>query len=466
MQPFVFSRLLPTYDWCSPEARIIESVLRADEKKYGEVEVYVVGGAVRDQLFLHFHGGFVKPPKDVDLTTNLTEEEILAKLRTSFAAKRGIRVHEKESVDTFGVVFVNCNGKDFELAPFRKDVGSVDGRHPERVERGTIYEDAMRRDFTINNLYYDFSGRVLDFNVGPNGEPGQGITDVRNRVVRFVGDPFERIKEDKLRVMRFVRFFSRFNPGRIREHTDERTLAAIAHYIDNGLRKYVELGKYAGVSGERIATEFLLGIEQSLNTIGYVENCIDLGLCEAIFPGAPMGSEMLRRQPNLKNPRVVFVAIMYYDIAGVAEYLKELKYSSDFAEDVEFLTSLLTFSDHNAVEMIQSRDRGLIKTGKKKVELTPEEFEANKQVLLRHKQDLLDLLSVMSEHQEKQKQRIRHLMDYDLMWVSGESLMAQGHTGVMIGKAQRSIAQVAYSLSFESYQHANPCDSGGNESSH
>ena len=160
------------------------------------IEVYIVGGAVRDYLLHKYFGELntVYNPKDIDITTNLSEEEIIQRLRVELAYQLDVKVNEKTSIDTFGVVYVNINDNNYEVAPFRKDIGGEDGRHPDTVERGTIYEDAMRRDFTINNLYYDFYKKeILDFN--PNG---QGLKDVGRKLVRCVGNPIQRFTEDRL----------------------------------------------------------------------------------------------------------------------------------------------------------------------------------------------------------------------------------------------------------------------------
>ena len=93
---------------------ILSNFLKAEQDN---VEVYVVGGAVRDFLLHKFHGDSTEEfkPKDYDITTNLSEEEILERLQTPLAKKHGIKVKEKTSIDTFGVVFVNFRGKNYEV---------------------------------------------------------------------------------------------------------------------------------------------------------------------------------------------------------------------------------------------------------------------------------------------------------------------------------------------------------------
>lgn len=116
----------------------------------------------------------------------------------------------------FGVVIVVLDGVQIEVATFRSDIGSADGRHPVRVEFSTSpEEDVRRRDFTINGLLMDpADGRVLDF-VG-------GQADIRTGIVRAIGDPRRRFEEDKLRMLRAIRFASRFD-----YEIEERTFSAI-----------------------------------------------------------------------------------------------------------------------------------------------------------------------------------------------------------------------------------------------
>lgn len=154
---------------------------------------YLVGGCVRDFLL-----GLT--PHDFDIVTDV-DIETLTKLFTEAGWQ----------VDTTGQNFLVTNVKVdneiFEVAQFRSDSKTSDGRRPDSVKVGTIFEDAARRDFTVNALYLNpWTGEVLD-------PTGQGKQDVKDRVLRFVGKPNERLKEDWLRVMRFYRFLAKgFTP--------------------------------------------------------------------------------------------------------------------------------------------------------------------------------------------------------------------------------------------------------------
>lgn len=149
-------------------------------------EMYLVGGCVRDMLI-------GKQPKDFDLVVNgnldLIEEELCANgWQIDGAGKQ------------FFVLIATRNGQQFEIAMFRKDGTYTDGRRPDFVEIGTMLDDAMRRDFTINSLYMNpWSGEILD-------PTCKGIQDIKDKLIRFNGKHVDRIKEDKLRIMRCYRF--------------------------------------------------------------------------------------------------------------------------------------------------------------------------------------------------------------------------------------------------------------------
>lgn len=150
-------------------------------------KAYCVGGCVRDTLLKI-------APKEYDITSSATPEEVSK-----------IFPHTVPIGVTFGVILVIIGQYKFEVATFRKDLSYSDGRHPDSVTYSTLeQEDVLRRDFTINGMLYDpIEEEVID-HVG-------GIDDLENKIIRTIGDPYERFNEDKLRMMRAVRFNSRYN---------------------------------------------------------------------------------------------------------------------------------------------------------------------------------------------------------------------------------------------------------------
>src|SRR5207247_7127092 len=142
---------------------------------------YFAGGCVRDIVRS-------ETPKDFDIATD-AKPELVQKL---FPRTYAVGAH-------FGVIIVLENGFQFEVATFRSDEAYIDGRHPSAVHFSFPEEDAKRRDFTINGMFYDpVVEHVIDF-VG-------GCADIEAKLVRAVGVPSQRFAEDRLRMLRAVRF--------------------------------------------------------------------------------------------------------------------------------------------------------------------------------------------------------------------------------------------------------------------
>lgn len=146
---------------------------------------YFAGGWVRDFIMKH-------PSDDIDIATSASVEEV----QKLFPKTIPVGV-------AFGIVIVVIEAHHFEVATFRQDHGYVDGRRPTGITPAPPEQDAQRRDFTINGLFYDpLHDKIFDY-VG-------GLEDIRKGVIRAIGDPIERFTEDKLRMMRAVRYSTRF----------------------------------------------------------------------------------------------------------------------------------------------------------------------------------------------------------------------------------------------------------------
>ncbi len=149
-------------------------------------EAFWVGGCVRDKLL-----GL--EPKDYDIVTNALPEDIEKIFKKTYPIGKA-----------FGVILIEESGHHYEIATFREDQDYEDGRHPKNIEFSTPEQDALRRDFTINGLFYDpIDDKYIDY-IG-------GKEDLKNKLLRFIGDPDKRINEDFLRILRAVRFKNRFD---------------------------------------------------------------------------------------------------------------------------------------------------------------------------------------------------------------------------------------------------------------
>ena len=204
---------------------------------------YFAGGCVRDMV-----RGLT--PKDYDIATDARPEAVQKLFPRTYA----VGAH-------FGVIIVLENGFQFEVATFRSDEGYIDGRHPSAVRFSSPEEDAKRRDFTINGMFYDpVAEEVIDF-VG-------GRADIAAKLVRAIGDPAERLAEDRLRMLRAVRF------------------ATVLDYkIDNGTWKALVANAPSinQISAERIRDE-LVRVLTSPNRVRGWDLLDSSGLMRVILP--------------------------------------------------------------------------------------------------------------------------------------------------------------------------------------
>jgi tRNA nucleotidyltransferase/poly(A) polymerase len=207
-------------------------------------QALLAGGCVRDMLLR-------RRAKDHDVATDAKPQDVIKLF------KRTLRVGAK-----FGVVIVLIEDQQVEVATFRTETGYEDGRHPGSVEFVTATEDASRRDFTINGMFYDpLKKEVIDY--------ANGQADLKSRIIRTIGKPAERFGEDYLRMLRAVRFSTQLG-----FEIEPSTWSAVC-----GNAK-----KIANISGERIAME-LEGILIHPNRAAGASMLIESGLAKVIFHG-------------------------------------------------------------------------------------------------------------------------------------------------------------------------------------
>jgi len=312
-------------------------------------KLYAVGGAIRDYLYHIFHQRNIPyNPKDVDLTTDQPPDQIIRILSSPAAVQHGIRVLPKG--ESFGVISAIINGKEFEIATFRTefyDATTGDGRRPDSVQYSTAAEDAKRRDLHIHALFYDLQSKeVHDYNIDDEGE-GEGFKDIQNKRVRVVGDPFERFREDKLRVLRLVRFFCRFNEDIITSHLDSRTLSAVDNFKD-----------LKGVSSERIANEFISGLKTCKSTKNYILSFKSLGLIPTIFPGLNVNTSQMDAMDSSRNSIAVTAFLLRdNDIKTIKSKLNSLKYSNEFINTLSLvLMAAYKLDKSNFIRLLRMRD--------------------------------------------------------------------------------------------------------------
>ncbi len=201
------------------------------------------GGCVRDMLL-----GL--EPKDYDIATSARPEQV----QKLFPGSPGVGAH-------FGVIIVRRDGHQFEVATFRRDGDYTDGRRPDSVQFTDAEEDAHRRDFTVNGLFYDpLKDEILDYVAGK--------IDLEKGVLRAIGDARQRFREDHLRLMRAVRFATVLG-----FEIETETWQAIRELSQ----------EIKGVSAERIREE-LVKIFLHANRVRGFDLLVDSGLMEAVLP--------------------------------------------------------------------------------------------------------------------------------------------------------------------------------------
>lgn len=201
------------------------------------------GGAVRDALL-------GRDPHDIDIATSATPDQVEALFDKTVAVGKA-----------FGVIVVVMDGVEYEVATFRKEAGYEDGRHPTEVQFSDAREDAKRRDFTVNGLFYDpASDEIIDH--------VDGVRDIDRRMLRAVGDPFERFEEDRLRMMRGVRFTA--NLGFDLDPATEEAISRESRHLPE-------------VSAERIRDELLKILRGPRPAMG-IELLRTTGLLETFLP--------------------------------------------------------------------------------------------------------------------------------------------------------------------------------------
>jgi poly(A) polymerase len=206
-------------------------------------ETYLAGGCVRDMLM-------GKEPKDFDISTSAKPKEI-----------EGIFSKTKAVGKKFGVILVLGKTEEFEVATFRGEEEYKDARRPSKVFWVSSKEDAKRRDFTVNGLFYDpIAKKIIDF---VNGQE-----DIEKKIIKFIGNPDERIKEDNLRILRAVRFKNTL--GFKYDKETEKALKKNAKLVQN-------------VSKERIKNELDLILEDRSRAQGILD-LSRLGILKYILP--------------------------------------------------------------------------------------------------------------------------------------------------------------------------------------
>jgi poly(A) polymerase len=270
---------------------------------------YFAGGWVRDYVMGH-------PSQDIDIATDAPPTVIMSLFSQTLLV--GLQ---------FGIVIVVIEGQQFEVATFRKDLAYKDGRHPIGIELSTPEEDALRRDFTINGMFYDPLNKIIHDYVG-------GQDDIKRGIIRTIGNPQERFFEDRLRMLRAFRFSARFD-------------FAIESATQDAIRNNASLF-FPAVAIERVWLEFSKMAKYPRFNQALVE-MYRLGLLQMIFPEISQISLIEIQQQTdsyahfpSDTPTIFYLMELFRDcsIKQKMEIAQRLKISKREIEAVEFFDSV------------------------------------------------------------------------------------------------------------------------------
>lgn len=310
-----------------PDVQRVLRVLNAN----GE-EALIVGGAVRNALMR-------RAIADVDIATTAVPEESCKRL-----ADAGFRI--VPTGITHGTILAVRDGQSFEVTTLREDI-KTDGRHAVVAFGRSWSADAARRDFTMNALYCDANGRIYD--------PVGGVRDCLAGVVRFIGDPDQRLREDYLRLMRFFRFWAQYGG----DDPDPAGLAACARAHD-GLRR---------ISAERIAQEsrkLLL----STNASGPCRMFATSGLGQPAYTVAPNPAvfanvgELARSHRQPLHFETALAAFTCYSRSDADRLAERLRLSNAEHADLQVVCRLGLDAWHDGPPDLQAVTHTMVECGK------------------------------------------------------------------------------------------------------
>ena len=231
-------------------------------------EIFRSFNVYSDKSELRFVGGCLRKLisdekiDDIDLSTNIIPQNVIEVLKKN-------KINFYETGIEHGTITAVINKKSFEITTLRKDV-KTDGRHAQVEFTDNWLEDASRRDFTINSIYSDLDGNLFD--------PFNGKRDLQDGLIKFIGDPATRIKEDYLRILRYIRFFL----GYSKNQHDKNTVKIIKQNLSGlkqvskdrqlqELKKIVLLENFYKINTDKIAKELFLLIFPELKNINRID---------------------------------------------------------------------------------------------------------------------------------------------------------------------------------------------------
>jgi tRNA nucleotidyltransferase/poly(A) polymerase len=323
-----------------------------------------------------------KEPKDIDLVSDATPDDVKEILPDEY------RIIPKG--EAFGIVqIITPEGGDYEIARYREDIGK--GRRPDSVKFSTIDSDALRRDLTINALYYDINNnKIIDF--------VNGYEDILKRNIKTVGKAEERFDEDRLRILRAFRFSARFN-----SNLDQDIIEA--------LRKNNSL---EGISEERIRDEFLKGIKSAQSVVKFLSDLDNYGLLKQILNGLNYNSKDFIET----HDHIVLLANLLKNnsVKDIQTKLNQLKYTLEEIKKISFLVEFLNFNPEKVFYFKVKENVSKISSG-----------------------ELLEFAKFNSMNMNL----VSKFIDFELS-VSGDDLLSKGFKGASLGQEKERLETIKF----------------------
>ena len=322
-------------------------------------EVRYVGGCVRKILNNENYD-------DIDLATNLDPQQIKECLSAN-------NIKFFETGIKHGTITATIENQNFEITSLRKDI-ATDGRHAEVLFTKDWNEDSSRRDFTINSIYADIDGNIFD--------PNDGANDLKNGIVRFIGNPEKRIKEDYLRILRYLRFFSTYS---LKDHQPEIKKSIMQN-----------ISGVVGLSKERLLDEFKKifksGTLFKLNKDGFSNDVISLVFPQFINLNLLTKLDKNNQKTLLDKSFDFLLAFLVIDETDNSDYfLFKFKTSNETKKKINFLKK----------SFLESTEKNYF--SKKNLE---------KIFYFNEKSDVLDLIDFELFKSKKNKKKLIELKNY------------------------------------------------------
>lgn len=359
------------WDIIPKSVKKLHSLFSENDKK-----LYVVGGAVRDFLT-------GDKPKDFDLCTDALPEEVIQIIGDTYKTNLQGKA--------FGVVVVYTDDEPggMEIATFRQDISR--GRRPEVKLGVTMQDDVSRRDLTYNALFYDLDTRQIVDLTG-------GVKDIESGLTRMVGDAYERIEEDSLRILRTFRFAARYN------HPIEKSTADAIKKRPQLQNIDPESGQIKRISTERIIEELKKAWGQVKSYDVYLNFFNQFEMWDQIFPGAEINTQIKKC-----NNFICYMANLFkFENTKNLErkLINDFRFDYESAYQIVFLINLLDLSGDNVFELFKQKIKSKC----------PDDI-------------IIDWLKLNSiENNRLHKKFLTYVPK-----VSAEELMAQGYKGKALG---------------------------------